>query len=512
MKIGFKNFKKFKDFPMIELAPITFLVGANNSGKSSFIKALTLLFFNLKPLYKKDYFNDNEEELLENPFKAFSLWIRKISFYQLTMSHLGWGDFETCLNNECDTREITFSLQDDRDKYIPEKKEIIFEFSFGATEDEIENDPSLSFSLPVNSFKTIFKSKGFSIINKYFDGTWHNYIELANEEVFKCISWLKEFNQKLIENKDYQKNSILNESLQELIHSNDLTLEDLVKKEDGSSVIIEITDKNINNSFCNYYWTETKHVLPIPELYISDVEYIEAHYAHHSQLFSKENKNDYLAQTILEFYDKITLDDNDADFLWLQKWMRKFEIGSYFKISPQYGGEYFTVEISHTRKYLKNGKSSLGLLGTGSIHLFTILLRLCLSLYKIKKLTEEGDNGSIIMVIIEEPEINLHPKLQSLLADLFYDVFERSNQRIKIVIETHSEYIIRRSQVIVSENVKSKNIRTEEELKQKNPFKVFYFPKDVFPYDMQYRLDGKFRKKFDKGFFDEASNLAIELF
>ena len=46
MKIGFKNFRRFKDFPMIELGGCTFLVGPNNSGKSTLLKAMMLVNIN----------------------------------------------------------------------------------------------------------------------------------------------------------------------------------------------------------------------------------------------------------------------------------------------------------------------------------------------------------------------------------------------------------------------------------------------------------------------------------
>ena len=39
-QISFKNFRKFKDFPNMELGPITILVGANNAGKSTVVKAI----------------------------------------------------------------------------------------------------------------------------------------------------------------------------------------------------------------------------------------------------------------------------------------------------------------------------------------------------------------------------------------------------------------------------------------------------------------------------------------
>ena len=42
-KVAINNFRKIKENWELELAPITFLVGTNNSGKSSILKALILL-------------------------------------------------------------------------------------------------------------------------------------------------------------------------------------------------------------------------------------------------------------------------------------------------------------------------------------------------------------------------------------------------------------------------------------------------------------------------------------
>ncbi len=41
--IGFKNFRRFVDFDPIEYGNITFLVGKNNSGKSTLVKAVLLM-------------------------------------------------------------------------------------------------------------------------------------------------------------------------------------------------------------------------------------------------------------------------------------------------------------------------------------------------------------------------------------------------------------------------------------------------------------------------------------
>ena len=52
---GFKNFRKFEDFPPIDLGSINILVGPNNSGKSTFIKALMLMCENLGKNYSYDF-------------------------------------------------------------------------------------------------------------------------------------------------------------------------------------------------------------------------------------------------------------------------------------------------------------------------------------------------------------------------------------------------------------------------------------------------------------------------
>jgi len=47
-KIGFKNFRKFVEFTPLEYGGITFLVGRNNAGKSTMVKALLLMIDYLK--------------------------------------------------------------------------------------------------------------------------------------------------------------------------------------------------------------------------------------------------------------------------------------------------------------------------------------------------------------------------------------------------------------------------------------------------------------------------------
>ena len=150
-------------------------------------------------------------------------------------------------------------------------------------------------------------------------------------------------------------------------------------------------------------------------------------------------------------------------------------------------------------------EQSVGLadLGMGSIQVMIILFRLAsmISYYTAWDIPEPDGKTVLPTIIIEEPEQNLHPALQSKLAELFYQV--NSDYGFRFIIETHSEYLIRKTQVEVAKH------KGEE---WENPFAVYYFPVEGTPYPMEYRTDGKFSNEFGKGFFDEASELAFQIF
>ena len=147
-------------------------------------------------------------------------------------------------------------------------------------------------------------------------------------------------------------------------------------------------------------------------------------------------------------------------------------------------GYGFSVKISNER--------SLYQVGYGITQLLPIILQIALL-----------DNS---LFIIEEPESNLHPALQSKLADFFVDASKEFN--IQFIIETHSEYLIRKLQYLTAK----KEIKPED-----TQIYYFYPPNDVPEgekqvYPINIEEDGSLTKNFGKGFFDEADNIALELF
>ena len=92
---GFKNFRKFKNLPMMDLGGINIFVGTNNSGKSSFTRGLMLFAQNLDI---KDWM-----DVFLPPFKFFN-------FINLGGERLHLGSYNTCINEENADGEMAFSI------------------------------------------------------------------------------------------------------------------------------------------------------------------------------------------------------------------------------------------------------------------------------------------------------------------------------------------------------------------------------------------------------------------
>lgn len=109
------------------------------------------------------------------------------------------------------------------------------------------------------------------------------------------------------------------------------------------------------------------------------------------------------------------------------------------------------------------------------------------------------------VLFIEEPEVSLHPSLQSKLADVFKIASKEDG--IQLVIETHSEYLIRKLQYLTAKG----------EL-NKGDVAIYYFsdpktckdPKErVFRIDIE--EDGSLSRPFGSGFYDETNNIIMDM-
>lgn len=198
-----------------------------------------------------------------------------------------------------------------------------------------------------------------------------------------------------------------------------------------------------------------------------------------------------------------------SDFI--NKYLKEFQIGE--KISVEYLRKYQLMYVSIIQK--DTTKRELVDFGYGIKQLILILIQIEVLRNSNKRIVEDYDdehghyfeeiyNPSIL--IIEEPETNLHPKWQSLLAKLFSEAVNKFN--IQFVIETHSEYLIRNFQnLVANQKISEKSI------------KIFYLRNPTILESNKKQIDSIFIKKdgsidyelFDSGFFDQNDSLELSL-
>jgi len=221
------------------------------------------------------------------------------------------------------------------------------------------------------------------------------------------------------------------------------------------------------------------------------VFYLGANPSKQSALFNLRDKENALGQAIHQFY-QLKIEKGKPEYIFVEKWMKAFEIGNSFEI------EFISGEAYEC--YIVNGdvKTHLADMGMGSLQLMQLFFKIA-TMLRIYKEETKGIN-----LIVEEPELNLHPALQSKLADFFYEVNDKFG--IKFIVETHSDNIIRRTQVIGL----NKDLFVNQELNS-NPFKVYYFHITDGPYEMNYTQEGKFDKNFGEGFYDVASKSTMDI-
>lgn len=178
---------------------------------------------------------------------------------------------------------------------------------------------------------------------------------------------------------------------------------------------------------------------------------------------------------------------------FINYWMQKLRIGKSFHLEYIHDSESFKFEV------VTEAGNTFNLIDFG-----TGIRQIIFMLFALRNKPNDRKDRTILL---EEPENNLHPAYQSKLADIFVHAYNRSNN---LIIETHSEYLIRKLQYLVAKG----------ECKPEHVV-IYYIdhpdPAKRAPGAPQVReitLDknGRMSHDFGPGFFDEADNLAIQLF
>lgn len=239
----------------------------------------------------------------------------------------------------------------------------------------------------------------------------------------------------------------------------------------------------------------------------SDITYLPSIRARNERIYLV-SKEGYSIQAIDEkSWDELGLveekEENGEIYKFYQKALNDFEIGEEIKIK--------TFERTATQiTIIRSGREIiLSDLGFGYAQLIPIIFNILIvaSKWRYWRYKKEEDISSIPCprILIEEPESNLHPDFQSKLADLFVEASKKFG--IQFIIETHSEYFIRRLQYLTArKDIQPKDISIYY---FNNPARIPHGEKQINKIEI--RPDGNLSQELGTGFLDEADNLAIKL-
>ncbi len=535
-KLGIGNFRVFKEYTEFNLSPITILTGTNSSGKSSLIRFIELLdmsinklnidkfdvttihefigkgmdrdfvntvFGNMGNLYNKKFNNENKEikfgvqqEFLLIEFTMINLHPKQICFYaclneekynflEIECDDINYSKYKLDLNN------LFFFLGEIYDikisnffkKYLKEEKKEEFERDleerYKKNQDCETLDQKYIFFL-IELFD-LLKEAEFNMHSIHF-----NFFEqIHTDSIFDILKY------------GHTPNNVI--ELQEVIEEyfNKFTVNDIVTSvfETMDSIkymrpllIFDYHISNMEDSYPFRIWNESTVFINGKSKFNYNRE---TNMMNNDALSKALKKIDSFHKSAKEVFIKI------ADY-YIEKLLGE---GNNIEIRKPNDSLYTQVFINNS---ITNESQNIADMGLGISQIITILLSLN---FQENDLLNDGIRRYFErLIIIEEPETNLHPALQSKLAEILVDISKNFN--IQFIIETHSEYLIRKMQaLIVQKELKAEDVNCY----------YFYHPEKVPEgdnqiYEITFSEDGAMSRNFGKGFFDEASNLNIALY
>jgi len=466
--IRIENLRCFKDTGDIELQTLNLLIGQNSSGKSSFLR-----FF---PLIKQSILRSTKGPILwydeslvdfgsfteaKNKYCPNETGIKFSFNLELgTSSRLFLGsnpNFEKDIN-----ASISISIIEKSETIIINK--LIIEIKDQIIELELEQDSILD--------KFIINGKLFSFQSEvvFANLIIHNFlpvIALISDKNTPLLDYFEsEFIKKIetligsSEINDKNKELLINTG----IGSKDYVL-DNIKKIQGINTLAKksskwnIEDKDfieINNLLLAF---NTTHILnSIDEAivsFFSDCDYTAPVRAKALRYYRRQDLSivdiDAYGDNLHMFIDNLSASE--------KKSFRDFVSELFgFTIETKSDFGHITINI----KNINEESFNLADLGFGYSQLLPIITKLWNALYKENKNRHSiYRNTKQTIILIEQPELHLHPAMQAQVADAIIKAIEIAKEKkiqIKFIIETHSTVLINR----IGKKVRDKQLPKEQ--------------------------------------------------
>ncbi len=474
LNFSLKNFKSFKDTEYINIKPLTILCGVNNSGKSSIIQSLLLLSQSISQVKEV---SEYPFILLPDSFKYKTTKYKTTLLFEGENCHL--SDYFNVLNKYTEEKELHFSFEFQDIKFLVTFVNISEASVLEAFIKEfiIEGkDYELKVFANFDSNKRILNYSCFIARMSFNDFLSHSpfefIISLEGEEELDQI-YIENYT---IENIHVKFNGFIPERL--ILPVKDLfaQIENIFKEFGRENKKLKSIKKSIdkNSKFLFYRFRDVSEKEDIQANYailnfkglklilnfFNNIHYIgplrdEPH--RYYQFFDIRelnigNKGQNAPQILTLHADseipvfkifeiknnQILFSDFKCEDLTLQKGLSKwFEILGLPDINPKLVEKIlFKIMVNLLKK---DSNVSLQDVGFGISQILPVYIE---SLKMNKGHT----------LILEQPEIHLHPKMQSNLADFLLCMMLSGKN---FIVETHSEYLINRICLRIAQDQKN---------------------------------------------------------
>jgi predicted ATP-dependent endonuclease of OLD family len=423
--LSVKNFAVFKDSTSFTLKPLTFLIGANGSGKSSLLKLLNLIEYDLR-FHKADKFDlANFSFQIQNSKKPL--------------------DITYCVANGLHrhlriiVRKENWTLR--QDDYVSYS-----EIPVVYLNDEGESVLSTKPTLVSDSIRGVNISIDIPKLYDILD--INGAMEFKNKLLVSSIPE-KKITLNLVPpnigyNDNYFESWLFSAGLYEFFSKSSLD-NLIVSSAEISENLLPLFKPSfyLNNERVKFSAREKATTIELEIIRLNDL-------GEPKRVFLPD---DNFSKTLneIENYIEPGYDDVGAkDFL--NKWIKKFfgEDATFTYKRSEKDFSFYSAKLNG--KYLTEH-------GTGVFRMIHMICKLC-SFYYNEELFKYSpshilrtNNQPFIkrrFLILEEPETNLHPDFQVFLAEMLFDLMK--NSLCYIIVETHSEYMVRMLQYLVAKN------------------------------------------------------------
>ncbi len=382
-----RNFKSWANTGDIALKPITGFFGANSSGKTSLLQSLLLL-----------------KQTSESADRGLILQFGEKN------SLVNLGDFRSVIYGHAVENELIFSLDWDQKKPIVAndlRRTVLQSQNIGFTthvRGENGNGTALRLTVPDMAYRVgngIFgmrrRTEGTGVYDLYTDRTGFQFLPQRAFPLhgpIKCYGFPKEVRLRYM-NSGFLSDLELafQEQLEQIYYLGPLRA----------------------NPERTYTWSGAQP---------SDMGQAGEQAIH--AILSSRDKGETISRG--RGRSRVTLE------AYVAEWLQKLGLIAEFRVEPiAEGSQLFQVKV---RKVKGGTESLITDVGFGVSQILPVIV-LCFYV-------PEGST-----VILEQPEIHLHPAVQANLADVLIDAYRKRG--VQIIVESHSEHLLRRLQRRIAE-------------------------------------------------------------